>query len=204
MTKKEEIFFSVPLVRAALLFLVLSGMADEAVHAQTWQTFDKSKYLIIKYQKPEDLQQFDRQIKYSGGSKSGFSGFLFNSSRSSGSRENFEQRLADKLDSLFEKVQLILDMRKPIKVTVQLYPDEASLHEAYFLVYRKKGDLRAWYVFEYNTIFLNVQDMFEGMLAHECAHAIVDNFFDARPPRATAEILARYVDAHLDKEARTY
>ncbi len=86
---------------------------------------------IFGYQLPEigDLQQLDRQIKYSGGAKVVFR-FLFSSSRSSGSRENFKKQLADKLDSLFEKVQLILDMRKPIKVTVQLYPDEASLHEA--------------------------------------------------------------------------
>ncbi|MEH0019750.1 MAG: hypothetical protein V6Z89_08855 [Desulfobacter sp.] len=42
------------------------------------------------------------------------------------------------------------------------------------------------------------------MLAHEIAHAVVDHYLDVRPPRATAEILARYVDAHLNEEAKVY
>jgi hypothetical protein len=39
--------------------------------------------------------------------------------------------------------------------------------------------------------------MHEGILAHEMAHAIIDQFLTVRPPSATAEILARYVDGHL-------
>jgi hypothetical protein len=29
------------------------------------------------------------------------------------------------------------------------------------------------------------------------AHSIIDNYLLVRPPKATAEILARYVDSHL-------
>jgi len=58
--------------------------------------------------------------------------------------------------------------------------------------------------FEFNTIYLNVQDLFSEMLAHELAHAIVDNHLSVRPPRATAEILARYVGKHLNKKAKVY
>jgi hypothetical protein len=35
------------------------------------------------------------------------------------------------------------------------------------------------------------------MLAHEMAHSIIDHYLRVRPPHATAEILARYVDGHL-------
>jgi len=42
------------------------------------------------------------------------------------------------------------------------------------------------------------------MLAHEIAHAIIDNYLSVRPPRATAEILARYVGKHLNKKAKVY
>ena len=59
-------------------------------------------------------------------------------------------------------------------------------------------------MYEYNTVYLNVQDVHEGMLAHELAHAIIDNFMAVRPPRATAEILATYVDKHLFEEVKTY
>ena len=51
---------------------------------------------------------------------------------------------------------------------------------------------------------MNARDLSAGMLAHECAHAIVDHYLAVRPPRATAEILARYVDGHLYQEAKTY
>ena len=49
---------------------------------------------------------------------------------------------------------------------------------------------------------IRVQDINEGILAHEMAHAIIDHFFDIRPPRATAEILARYVDKHLNDQQK--
>jgi hypothetical protein len=39
--------------------------------------------------------------------------------------------------------------------------------------------------------------MYEGILAHEIAHSIIDNYLLILPPKATAEILARYVDEHL-------
>jgi len=42
------------------------------------------------------------------------------------------------------------------------------------------------------------------MLAHEIAHAIVDNYLSVRPPRATAEILARYVGKHLNKRVKVH
>jgi hypothetical protein len=35
------------------------------------------------------------------------------------------------------------------------------------------------------------------MLAHEMAHCVIDHYLLIRPPMATAEILARYVDSHL-------
>jgi len=46
-------------------------------------------------------------------------------------------------------------------------------------------------------IYLNAGDVHEGILAHEFAHAVIDSYFAVRPPRATAEILSRYVDEHL-------
>ena len=36
-----------------------------------------------------------------------------------------------------------------------------------------------------------------GILAHEIAHAMIDNYLSVRPPKTTSEILARYVDENL-------
>ncbi len=53
-------------------------------------------------------------------------------------------------------------------------------------------------------IFINADDIHEGMLTHEMTHHIIDHFLTVRPPRASAEILAVYVDAHLFKKTRKY
>ena len=37
----------------------------------------------------------------------------------------------------------------------------------------------------------------QGMLAHEMAHSIIDHYLTVRPPKRSAEILARFVDKHL-------
>ena len=179
------------------VILLIFGQAI-AVAGQ-WSTL-KTKYLNVMYENERDLKTFHEKIDFSSDSGS-FSSF-FSANKSSGT--GLEKKLTDKLDALIEKVQLILDMRKPINIIVRIYPDQTALHEAYFNIYKKKKELRAWYIFEYNTIYVNVQDLTAGMLAHESAHAIVDHFLAARPPRATAEILARYVDSHLDKEAKVY
>lgn len=179
--------------------VLLLAFAPGSVFAGKWNTL-KTKYLSLMYQDDRDLKAFNQNIDFADSSSS-FSSFL-----SSGSSDvkGVKKKLTAKLDALIEKVQLILDMRKPIKINVRIYPDKTALHDAYFKIYKKKKKLRAWYIFEYNTIYINAQDLTSGMLAHECAHAIVDHFLAVRPPRATAEILARYVDGHLNKEAKVY
>jgi hypothetical protein len=177
-----------------MLVLLFHGQA----FAGKWQIL-QTKYLKISYEDVNDLKKFSKKIKFSG--RGSFSSFSGSSSKGSG----FENKLASKTDALFEKVQLILDMRKPMKkVRINLYPNKSALQKAYYKIYKKKRGLRAWYIFEYNTIFINVQDVFAGMLAHEIAHAIVDHYLAIKPPRATAEILARYVDTHLNKKPKTY
>jgi hypothetical protein len=184
--------------QGVLIFcLLLAGQSNS--HAAQWKILE-TKYLTLRYQSSSDLNLMDKAIDFEGGSES-FSSFLGKSIPDTGPHRG----LIKKLNAIFEKIQLILDMRKPIKkVSVQIFPDETSLHEMYFKIYKKKRTLRAWYIFEYNTIYVNAKDLFAGMLAHEIAHAIVDNYLSVRPPRATAEILARYVDAHLNEKAKIY
>jgi hypothetical protein len=140
----------------------------------------------------DDLRKFDEKIDYSPGEwglKSLFS--------SSGSGDQIAS-LKKKMDALFERVQEILEMRGKVKkVTINIYPNQNRLHEAYYEIAKRKCRIRAWYIYRTNTIYTNVNDVHEGMLAHEMAHAIIDHYLLVQPPRATAEILARYVDEHL-------
>ncbi len=182
---------------AYALVCIFALSAASPVQAVQWKTV-KTKYLNLHYQSDGDLKTFDKKIEPVEKLDS------FSSFSSGDFYKGPHGDLAQKVDLLVEKVQLILDMRKPIKINVRIYPDKEALQKAYFQVYKKAKALRAWYIFEYNTIYLQAGDLFAGMLAHEVAHAVVDHYLDVRPPRATAEILARYVDAHLNKEAKVY
>lgn len=202
-------FFCLGFFGVYLLAVGLTHTAEGDTTTGRWETL-KAKYLTVTYENIEDLNLFDEKIDFSADANS-FSSFL-SAHQPSGTklrgmkieRTALENQVIQKMDALVEKVQLILDMRKPMNVIVKLYPDKTALQGAYFNIYKKKREFRAWYIFEYNTIYLNVQDLFAEMLAHEIAHAIIDNYLSVKPPRATAEILARYVGKHLNKKAKVY
>lgn len=179
------------LIWVSLLLLCPYGM----VHGQTpddtaWQSIE-TRHTIIHYQTLEDLKKFNKKVVYHSGLSSITA--LFSPSGS-----DMTGKLKKKVDALYRRVQQILDMRKRTKkVIVNIYHDKRQLHAGYYKIYNKKCPFRAWYIFEFNTIYINVNDLHEGMLAHEMAHSIIDHYFSVRPPSATAEILARYVDKHL-------
>ncbi len=146
----------------------------------------------IRYHSLKDLKDFNEKIDYS----SGLSGMkeLF----SKKSSDDLTNKIQQKIDAVYERVQEILDMRKLMKkVIVNIYHNKKELHAAYYEIFKKPCRLRAWYIHEWNTIFVRADDIHEGMLAHEIAHSIIDHYLSVRPPKATAEILARYVDGHL-------
>jgi hypothetical protein len=158
----------------------------------------ETKHTLMTFNSTADLERFNRSIRYADrGTLAG----IFSSS----SGESPERELARKVDLLFEKVQQILDMRKEMrKVRVLVVSNKAELDRAYSKIFGGSNTVRGWYVFELNTVFLNAEDVHEGMLAHELGHAVIDHYFGVRPPRATAEILAKYVDKNLFEEVKRY
>lgn len=170
-----------------------------AVSVEAGQTFTlKTKHTLLTFNSRADVQKFDDSIQYAA--KSSLSELF-----SSKDQKSLERDLVRKVDLIFEKVQLILDMRKPMRrVRVRIFSNEDELHKAYRKIYGRRANVRGWYVYDFNTVFLNAQDVHEGMLAHELGHAIIDHYLEVRPPRATAEILARYVDKNLYEEVKKY
>jgi len=186
---KKNLFVTIQL---ALFFLFPCGESQgEAQRDIAWKTVE-SKYTLINYQSLEDLRKFNDRVNY--GQEKWSLGRVF----SRREEYNLSDRLIKKVDLLYERVQTILDMRKKIKkVTINVYHNERQLHDAYIRIYKASRRIRAWYIYEYHTVYINVDDLDEGLLAHEIAHSIIDYYLLVRPPKATAEILARYVDSHL-------
>ena len=166
--------------------------SEEVLDSGSWKQIE-SKHVIIQYKQFEDVQKFDENIDYSP------DGWSLSNFFSSADPQNPARSVTRKMDGIFKKVQKILDMRGEIKkVTIKVYPNREQLHKAYFAITGEKCNYRAWYIFEINTIYINNDDVHEGIIAHEMAHSIIDHYFSVRPPRAMAEILSRYVDQHLD------
>jgi hypothetical protein len=182
---KLFLFFS-----ACLLLPVAETAGDASSRRHRLET----KHTIIRYTSSKDLKKFSKKIDYTPGEWNLKS--LFSPSGSSSPAES----AARKVDALYERVQHILEMYGSMKekVSIHIYPNKKGLHRAYFDITRRSCNVRSWYIYERNTVYVNVEDVNEGMLAHELAHAIIDHYLIVRPPRATAEILARYVDAHLN------
>jgi hypothetical protein len=177
-------------------FLLFYVFQPKTVRAEeraepSWEVLETT-YTLIHYQSPNDLEKFNGRIAFGPGDW-GLKR-LFSTSEP----QDLPDVVLTKVDLLYERVQEILEMQKKMdKVHIHIYPDKEQLHKAFFEIYQKPCRIRAWYRYNNNTIYTNVQDLHEGMLAHELAHAIIDHYLLVRPPRATAEILARYVDSHL-------
>lgn len=177
-----------------LFFFLLSMFVAEPAQAlklETWHII-RTKFTTIRYRSHDDLIKFHTDINY--GPQEWNISLVLNSI----SESELQEIVSRKVDAVFLKACEILDMKKHFpSVNIFLYQDSSSLKRAYENIYPNKCRLRAWYRFKTNAAYFNVQDIHAGMLAHELAHAIIDHYLSVRPPRQTAEILARYVDSHL-------
>jgi hypothetical protein len=180
-------------LQCLLLLLCFRIVQAEPSQDIAWQILE-TKHTVIKYQSPSDVNKLNARIKF-GARHWGLKRLL-----GSDDVQDTGAVVAKKVDTVFEKAQEILGMRRKMKkVTIHVYQNKNQLKRAYESIYRRPCHIRAWYRFRNNTVYVNLADLHEGMLAHELAHAIIDNYLEVRPPRATAEILARYVDSHLKR-----
>lgn len=180
----------------AVLTAIWIAGSNSAAYGQTisgngWQ-FIESKHAVVYYRSEKDLQRMNRAVDYSI-HENGLRLF-----RSTPKNESLYAHLKAKIDAIFERAQEILDMKSRIKrVVIRIYSDSEQLEDVCYKITGRKCRNRSWYIFNNRTIYANARDINEGILAHEMAHHIIDHYMTVRPPKATAEILARYVDKHL-------
>jgi hypothetical protein len=162
----------------------------ETTRMEPWLRIE-SRHTFIHYKTSKDLEKFDKSIDYTPQKRRAKN--LFSLKPSKDPVDSIRQ----KVDVLFDKVEQLLEMSgKKNKVIIKLFPKK------YFYAVRdringKNCRFRAMYIFEQNTVYINVGDVHEGILAHEIAHAIIDNYLSVRPPKTTSEILARHVEENL-------
>lgn len=186
---------TVQIIVLLLFIMVLVAPAGQVYGytptVSTWKQVE-TKYTVINYKSSQDLSKFNRKIIF-GKELSRIENRLLGFNP-----EKLTQNVRVKVDGIFNRVHHILDMnRKMPKVSINIYSNKKDLNDAYYKLYNEPCQIRAWYIYDSNTIYINVNDLHEGILAHEIAHSVIDHYLMISPPTATAEILARYVEAHL-------
>ncbi len=123
-----------------------------------------------------------------------FRAFLSNSSLS------IEERLAARLEIILLRVKQILGMDpKGFSVKIWVFKTRQDLDNEYTRMFNSPSRLKSFYVHKVKGIFSNEQDFLDSVIAHELGHAVIDHYFLVPPPPAMAELMACYVDAHLDQ-----
>ncbi len=189
----------------ALLWLgmgILSAVPVRAEEGRPSKLY-QSKRVTVYFDNEKQLQQLRKMIKPKSLTRS--LNKLF-----SGSDNGAKENLGQFLDILFQRVQTILEMPIPKqRVNIWIHPSLKSL--AKFFKSRYGGPTAkqtsmgasvsgpAFYVKKSNTIHLQVEEIRIGILAHEMAHAITENYFIIRPPTNVAEIMSQHVDREVSK-----
>jgi hypothetical protein len=81
--------------------------------------------------------------------------------------------------------------------------DELDIHIYDFKVNMEvKHNLqgKAYYDWQKNTLFVGVDSMRVGVLAHELAHAIILRYFVVPPPEKLQEMMCGYVEYQINKK----
>jgi len=178
-----------------LMFALTSGIATaDLSNPDDWQRIHTGN-TILCFKRLDDLCRFNARINYIQP--------CHENKKKMG--QNADSSLADtiarKVDALFERSRDLLEMKGfTNKIIVKIYRNQKELGRAFYGLYKRKCTARAWYTHETLTVYIQLDDLHEGMLAHEFAHAIIDHYMIVPLPSKSAEILARYVDIHLQED----
>lgn len=109
-----------------------------------------------------------------------------------------EDEVLAKLDIIIEKAETVLDMfPDQLHITVVLLPSKKEVGAIYFAKYGKQANHIAYYSLQEDTVYISVDDAKLRVIAHEIGHAIVDHYFQVRPPYTIHELLAQFTEKHI-------
>ncbi len=166
--------------------------ADQTASQDKWFIID-SRYFEIYYTQAVDLKTVTRRLERRGLFTSG----VYDPNPASAPPE----KIAYRMDMLLKRVKEILDMNPNMpRLKMKIFKDKNELNEEYRRIFGTTGDMKSFYIHKYNTIYTSEEDISDSVIAHEMGHAIVDHYFSTIPPEKIRELLASYVDLHLDEE----
>ena len=114
---------------------------------------------------------------------------------------NIEKRITSRLESILLRTEQILAMDPPfMELKIKVFRNRRELSQEYLSIFGAVQNYKSFYIHSQSTIYTSMQDISDSVISHELSHAVIDHYFKVIPPEKTAELLATYVDSHLERE----
>ncbi|HHN65339.1 MAG TPA: hypothetical protein ENK09_08280 [Nitrospirae bacterium] len=167
-----------------LLFVVVLLIPSQAFTEEI-----KTRYTTIIYNSTDQLDNFNDNIITGGLS------YFFQRQDS----VTVKDEIVSKVDGLVEHVESILEMYPSMMhFRIVLLDDDNEVRAVYRRQYNKSVNYIAFYSPQEKTVYISVDDVELRVLAHEIAHVVIDHYFGVAPPVKIHEVLAQYVEKHLE------
>jgi hypothetical protein len=125
--------------------------------------------------------------------------FDLNYGRRPDSLASWEEKIAYRMDLLMERVKQLLDIYpQGLNLKVRIFKTYKELSDAHYAFSGIRGDYKAFYVHNLRTIYVSEETINDSVMAHEMAHVVADHYFQVVPPETISEMIAQYVNLHLD------
>jgi hypothetical protein len=182
---RPRLFIGIISLIALLVFisLPLEAFPAERPLSKTYQT----RYSTVRYSRDAELTEFGIKILM-------FDEPLYKYAE----KDILTVAVRDNVDAIVDRVKTLLDMNpRDLRFTIRIYPAHSDI-KAMYLEHGMLGKAPyAFYSHNERTIYVSLEMLTPGMLAHETAHAVMNSYFAVPPPADMQEVLARYVDRHL-------
>ena len=174
-------FLNFSRVTIIFLFILLLTSVSSAYELKT-------EYTTILYEKGDQLSRFNKEIRL------GRLSYLLRNRKSI----TIDDEIKNKIDVIVERVETILEMiPNKLNFKLVLLSSENEVQTTFKNKYGRNVDYIAFYSPRDKTVFVSVKDVDLGILAHEFAHVIIDQYYGIPSPEKLHEILAEYVEMHL-------
>lgn len=149
----------------------------------------KSRYITLVYSSEQQLDDLNEQVEL---------GRKLDQFARKKNILTVEDEVLAKIDTILEKAETVLDMfPNNLHIRVVLLDSADDVARIYKEKYGKDANHIAYYSLSEDTIYLSVDNARLEVLAHEMGHAIVDHYFDVRPPYTIHELMAQFTEKHI-------
>lgn len=149
----------------------------------------ETRYATVIYEKDDLLKEFNNRIRL------GSLSYLVRNKSSL----TIADEVRNKVDVIMDRVQAVLQMfPNNIKIKIVLLPSDTEVSNMFKLKYAMDVSYIAFYAPRDKTVYISVDSVRLHVFAHELGHVVVDHYFGVPPPAHIHELLAQYVEAHLE------